>query len=312
MDTSKEYIRKRLGFNTYEQCLEFPQFIELETVRACNARCTFCAIDNWADKKVKDLLLPEDLIEKFYNDIQPHVQQIDTVCLCRDGEPLLDRKLADRIAKLKEMGIANVTFSTNAQLLTAKRSQEFIDAGLTEIFFSIDGYSKEVFESIRKNLHFEKVISNVKKFVELRDAAKSPLRIRIRLVITDENKHEVDDWYNFWKPILRSSDLIQARPLHNWGNQLNKENESNIEKYNEIPCIAPFNMFVVHQDGRVVMCGHDYKSKHVIGDYNTQSISQIWNGEEVNKIRHYHLNKQRCKVEMCNGCDIWDRVNETE
>lgn len=306
-DDNKNYIAQRLGFENYQQCLTYPKFIELETVRACNARCTFCAIDDWSTEKVKDLTLPDALFEKFITEISDFTDRIDTVCLCRDGEPTLDKKLAERIKKLKNIGIKRISISTNAQILTSDLSQALLHAGIDDMMFSIDGATKAVFENIRKNLKFDKVVSNTLEFIRLRNAIRPSTRIRVRMVVTEDNRHEVNDFFSFWNQQVTSDDLVQAKELHNWGNQLAKESLDNINKFSDLPCIAPFNMFTIHLNGNVVMCGHDFSDRHVVGNIKESTIQQIWQDKAINRIRHLHLAGQRNKIDMCRGCDIWDR-----
>lgn len=302
---NENYIRSRLGFSSFSQCLNYPKFIELETIRACNARCTFCAITNWESAEVG--ILSDDLFAKFVKEMESNNQSVDTVCLCRDGEPLLDKKLPARIRQLKDVGVKKINISTNAQLLTEDLGEKLVEAGLDEIMFSIDGHSKEVFESIRKNLSFEVVVRNTRNFIKLRNQLRSNMRLRIRMVVTEMNAHEASAWKEYWMPQVRQNDIVQAKPVHSWGNQLFQENKAKKKLYSNKPCIAPFNMLVIHYNGNVVLCGHDFLERIVVGNFNEETINQIWQGERFQEVRAKHLLNERDCYDMCQGCDIWDR-----
>ena len=44
----KNYLIRRIdNKDKFENLLEFPKYIEIETVNACNARCPMCTINDW-------------------------------------------------------------------------------------------------------------------------------------------------------------------------------------------------------------------------------------------------------------------------
>jgi radical SAM protein with 4Fe4S-binding SPASM domain len=256
---------------------------------------------------MKDVVISDELFGKFVSDVAAYTDKIDTVCLCRDGEPLLDKKLPQRIRTLKDCGIANTTISTNVQLLTEETAESLLDAGLDELMLSIDAVSGETFEKIRKNLSFDRVVNNALRAVSLRNRKRSRTKFRIRMVVTRDNRHEVDAWLRFWKKHASRKDTVQAKEAHSWGNQLVRESRSDIEVFSEVPCIAPFNMLTIHFNGHVVMCGHDFRERHLVGDFNRHTIREIWHGKRISAIRQLHLAGNRNHIGMCRGCAIWDR-----
>jgi sulfatase maturation enzyme AslB (radical SAM superfamily) len=73
--------------------LGYPRFIEVETVNACNARCPMCTIGEWQRHTPT---MKDALFAKIADDICSHADEVRRVALYRDGEPLLDKKLAKR------------------------------------------------------------------------------------------------------------------------------------------------------------------------------------------------------------------------
>ena len=48
MKNFKPYLNRRIDKQAkFENLLEFPKYIEIETVNACNARCPMCTINDW-------------------------------------------------------------------------------------------------------------------------------------------------------------------------------------------------------------------------------------------------------------------------
>lgn len=298
-------IARRLNLNRLADALCFPKFFEIETVNACNARCTMCTINDW--EKVKNVIMSETLYAKFVNEVAGYADWVETVCLNRDGEPTLDKNLPKRVKMLKDVGIRKVTFATNGQLLLPRLVHQLIDARLDDIMVSIDGVAKKTFEAIRLRLNYETVLENTLSLIRIRNEREAGLTVRVRMVIMEENRHELDEWLAFWNSRVSPQDRVYAKSVHTWGNQLGVESDDVIAKYANKPCVSPFSTVIIQVDGRVPLCGVDYNVKHLMGDFSRQSIKEIWRSKAFTEVRLRHANKRRNDIEMCRGCHIWDQ-----
>ena len=72
-----------------------------------------------------------------------------------------------------------------------------------------------------------------------------------------------------------------------------------------LPCHKPFEDMVVYWDGKVALCNHDWNNTEPLGDLNTQSIKEVWNGLTYSGIRDYNLEGQRCQIKSCHDCAQW-------
>lgn len=304
-DEENEKLSKRLYLNSLDECLSFPKYFEIETVNICNARCVMCAIS--VNKIQKGRVMSKGLFGKFVNEVRNYTDWIETICLNRDGEPILDKNLSDRVKMLKDIGIKKVTFATNGQLLHPNLVHQLINAGLDDIMVSIDAMAKHTFELIRVGLNYETVLKNTLELINIRNNRRSKMTIRIRMVVMDENKHEVEEWIAFWNSKVLERDTVYAKPIHTWGNQIGQEGQDMIAKYADKPCVSPFSTVVIKVDGRIPLCGADYNVENIMGDFSRQTIKEIWDAQPYRKLRLLHANKQRNKISMCRGCHIWDR-----
>ena len=298
-------LAERIFLKDLEESRYFPKYFEIETVNACNARCSMCSVRQW--KKAKSPLMSDKLFNKFVNEISKYADWIETVCLNRDGEPMLDKNIALKVREVKACGIKNVTFATNAQLLTPEAVHKLIDAGLDDIMISIDSLTKKTFELIRKGLDYEKVLKNTLKLIDIRNKKHSKMTIRIRMVVMEENQSEVKEWMRFWKSKVCKHDRVYAMPKHTWGNQIENEKNKDIAKYSKVPCVSLFSTLILKSDGRVPLCGADYNARHIMGNFGKQSVEEIWNGKKFTNLRHAHAAKNRNSIDMCCGCHIWDK-----
>lgn len=302
---AESQLARRLGVHALEECRRFPKFFEIETVNACNARCIMCTIDDWNAGRARRM--SQALFDRLVAEVSGHADWIEQICLNRDGEPTLDKGLADKVRALKQAGIRRVAIVTNGQLLDRDMAQALLEAGLDDVMFSVDGASKAVFERIRRRLDFDTVVGNVLDYIGLRDRIRPEATVRVRFIDMPENRHEIAAWRAFWEPRVGANDKVYVMPMHSWGNQLAGEDEDKVRAYASRPCISVFSSLALHVDGTAGICAVDYAPKYPAGDFRVHGIAEIWQGEAFTRFRELHLSGRRNEIDLCRGCDIWDR-----
>lgn len=300
-----ENLAKKLNMKNLSECEYFPKYFTIETCNNCNAHCIMCPK---GQKGTHSIQLMEDAVfDKIVEELHDYNHWIEMICLNSDGEPLLDKNIAARIRKLKDIGIKHVNISTNAQLLTKEKVQELLEAGLDDIRISLDGYKKETYESVRKGLNYDIVKTNVLNLIEMRNLADNNMEIRIRMVELEENAGEREEWLNYWKSKVNKTDKVQLMPMHTWSGKVAEEKRERILFYADKPCISVFSSFTINYDGIVQLCDSDIEQQVVVGDIKKESIREIWQGEKFEKIRKHHADGERNNIEICRGCDHWSR-----
>jgi radical SAM protein with 4Fe4S-binding SPASM domain len=258
-----------------------------------------CTIADW---NRKDGVMKDALFEKIAAEIQEHVGEVTRVHLYRDGEPLLDKKLPQRIKRMKDAGVKKVGISTNVELLGEEKATAIMLAGLDEIILSIDGTTEEVHDKIRVGLDFEKVVHNARKFFYLRDMMGSKCQIRVRMVGQELNLHQWPDYQREWGKYVSKHDTIELHHLHNWGGQLKGfKSQGDTER----PCIALWSLMCIFADGSVPMCNVDYNKKYPLGNVKDSSIAELWQSHTQNSRRIVHLDHGRKDIDLCANCTVW-------
>ena len=301
------YIESQLG-SSLQELEDFPAYINIETINTCNARCIMCGID-FDSRPVKPM--PEEIFEKILSEISLHAESIRKVNLYLDCEPLLDKKLHVKIRRLKDAGIKVVCISSNASALTEKRGKELIEAGLDQIYITIDSLEKKRYEAIRVGLKFDAVYQNTLNFVKLRNSSNSNLVIRVQMVSMQENQGEEQDFVRHWEELLSKRDLIAVHMAHNWGGAVADRGQTGDSSINQVPCTILWSNTCIHSDGSVALCSVDTvaSSGHSLGNVTDNSILEIWRGERLRRMREMHLNGKRSEISLCNGCTAWRPVN---
>ena len=285
----------------------FPAYFTIETVKACNARCVFCTINSWPSHKP---FMDDELFTKISAEIIRHASEVQQVCLNGSGEPLLDKKIADRINVFKRGRINKVILTTNASLLDSKKAEALLDAGLDELLISFNGLDKEKYESLRIGLSFETVMKNTLDFISLRNAKRSKTRIRLRMEAHQLfSNDEVMAWISFWQSRLDQEDQVYAKKLHNWGTQLPGIDVGNIS---EIKCHVLWSTMNILSDGAVALCCVDYEPKYPLGLLSDSSIDAVWHGEHACRIRNLHASGKRSSIPLCSLCTVWEEDQKIE
>lgn len=282
------------------QLPDFPTYFTIETVKACNSRCVFCSIDAWPTHTP---FMDDALFGKIVDEIALHYESVKQVCLNGSGEPLLDRKIAERVKMMKDRHIAHVILTTNASLLDDKKTSALLEAGLDELMISFNGLDKAKYETMRVGLSFDTVMDNCLRFIKQRDAIGSATRIRMRMeshpVFSDA---DIAEWLVFWRSRLSSDDQVYAKQLHNWGNQLDSlASASESDK----SCHVLWSTMNILSDGSVALCCVDFEPKYPLGSVADDTIEAVWHSTHANRIRHLHATGMKNSVPLCKNCDVW-------
>lgn len=302
--STRAYLVRRISHKeTYEDLLSFPRFFEIETVNACNARCPMCTIDDW-DRR--DGLMSDELFARITEEIGEHAGEVKRVHLYRDGEPLLDKKLPQRVKMMKEAGVKEVGISTNCALLDKAKTHALIQSGLDSIILSVDSLKKDVYEKIRLRLNFEEVMENVHYFLSVSRGTKA----RIRMIRQELNYDEWENFRRYWGDYVQLQDTVDYKLLHNWGGQLRGHESDFGDPTN--PCVALWSLMCIFADGRVPMCNVDYNNQRPLGDINIQSIESLWRSSVQHSRRALHLEGQRAKLGLCKNCNAWEEHDSVD
>ena len=281
-------VRRLLIATGRDRAPRIPEIVQIESTNICNAKCVFCPRD---DMHRRQGIMSVELFRKIVDECV--TLGITHVRMHNYGEALMDRRLVDKVKYAKERGIREVGMISNGSLITDHVARGMIDAGLDAINISVDASGKEVFESTRLGLKYDKVIANIERLVRLRTESGKRRPKLILSFVRQNNSADEQAFIEHWRGI---ADKIHITDLHNWAGTLNTESDVNY------PCYRPWLTFTVLWDGRVSLCCADFDGKTILGNVNTQSIADIWNAEPYREARRQHL--ESGGPDICRACDL--------
>ena len=216
------------------------------------------------------------------------------------GEPLVDRRLEEKVAYAKSLGLRTYIIS-NASLLNEKRATGLIEAGLDELRVSFYGMGQQSYETVMVGLKFDVTMANLNGFLELREklGSKKP-RLELNWLVLPENEADTEAFQEYWEP---KADAIEIWKPHNFG-----DGRSYRERFDEVAlkntCGRPENgPLQIQWNGEVIPCCSDYNHQIVLGNAFEQPVLAILNGEKYQLLRLAHREKKFSLFPFCNQCD---------
>lgn len=132
----------------------FPREIWIEPTTRCNIRCITC--EKYLKPPRMDFDMEPAVYEKVRKQILPYVYRANLIGL---GEPLFAPLFFQMVEDCIKAGV-KFGYTTNGKLLSPELVEKTIKYGYN-ITLSVDGATKETFESIRRGLKFETLLEKI-------------------------------------------------------------------------------------------------------------------------------------------------------
>lgn len=272
---------------------EFPIHLDMEFFDICNQKCVFCprneAIHTKLPYKINTKIkIEEKLVNKIIDECKS--MNLKSINFGAFAEPLIYKDIFKIVKKFTNIGVVDSRLITNALLLD-KFGNQIFESGLVNLYISIDAFSEKTYQ-MQRGPGYKKVINNVLNFLKKKEEKNSLLPIvRVSFVETNENKHEVEDFVNFWKNKVDHIDLQKKIDY-------TKPSETNYadKQWN---CIDPFRRLSVISDGSILPCCSFWGRALKIGNIATISLKDAWKSEKLNKIRNDLIED---KSSICSTC----------
>lgn len=302
----EEYRRLWVELSVKQEIRDYPLLVDLELASRCNLACPMCptTTDEFVEKRInpyKRGLMDFTLIKKIIDEVAGNIYSLRLSWI---GEPTLHPRLVDAIKYAKGRGIKEVSFLTNGTKLNLDYFKKLAEAGVDLITVSVDGMG-ETYNQIRKPLKFDQTLQKlqaIRAYLDDNKLEKPLIKIQGIWPAIRENP---ELFYNTFAPLV---DMIAFNPLIDY---LHKDTDIIYE--DNFACPQHYQRVVIGANGKASMCSSDDYMDVDIGDANTQSIHQIWHGEQFNKVRQIHATKDGfLQLKPCKQCFYPRKMEVTE
>lgn len=311
-----------------------PLAVCCELVSSCNLQCPMCyTITEEFQSSVVGVqrMLPWEIVTKIIDECVE--LGVPSMLFSWRGESSIYKSVdengnqvnfADVLAYARKKGILEITCLTNGQLLTEELAKQLVDADPSWINFSIDGLEKN-YNMIRAPKAkassdynaFNKVIENIKRIVEYRDAkGKKRPQLRTNTIyppIAEDPMAYHDFMENLGVGWITVNELLDFR-----GESL--PDDAIIEDW---ACQYPYQRLTISANGTILPCtgAHNEEKELSLGRYPGSRVKQVkidgkdefidlpertlkevWHCSEMNEIRNIHKENKRKNIFACKHC----------
>ncbi|OGV49402.1 MAG: radical SAM protein [Lentisphaerae bacterium GWF2_52_8] len=300
--------------------LKGPFTIFIEPTRCCNFKCFFCM---HATRGNPDGVLAKsgyemkhmdfEFYEKLLAQLAEFPEHPKRIVFSGLGEPLLNPRLPEMIARAKKMELAGrLDILTNASLLTPELTDALIAAGTTRIQVSLEGLDSAKYKEVTGvDVDFDKIYQNLGYLYKHKANCSLFVKIIDSLV---EAPGEKERFYKMFGPICDQmfiEHLITLQhPMGDHGGRAN--NTRNLNNEEVIPrdiCPVIFYLLEIDVDGNVFPCPISGLPKHFsMGNMNKNTLLEIWNSSRRKGLLRAQLMRKRSKLPVCCECHACSAV----
>ncbi|MBN1793579.1 MAG: glycosyltransferase [Candidatus Omnitrophica bacterium] len=287
-------IRKRKQHVSQKRALRFPDTLHIELTNRCNLNCAMCSHDRMKRiRKDMDFHLFRCLIDECRN------YPVDAISLYYFGEALLYPHLLEAIRYAHQtLDGVHTRIRTNAQLLTERRTRELLASGLTALEFSLEGYTREVYETLMKGASYEETLERLGRYFRLKKELGIRQQNAIVTVAMDETLPAMKQFVRAWSRFAP----VSVTRLHSGFVTGESSLPGKTAYQRTIPCPEPFYHAMVLSNGEVTFCCCDVEGALSIGNITRHNLHTIWNSRRAEEIRRLHRECAFDTLPICRQC----------
>lgn len=276
----------------------FPRTVEFQTLSVCNAKCIFCP-HSQSPELIPHGRMEDDLIHKIVDECGRH--PVNRISPYLTNEPLVDKRMPDilRYIRKKAPFFTKTKINTNAALLDEEMSRKILDSGLSQIWFSVNGYSPETYKA-SMSLDFETSMRNIDTFLRLKkELGKKYPTVRVTTIRTKLVEHELEGAAAYWAERgVRFDD-------HHMDNRAGESTNALAPKVRQVfkrNCDLFLKQAYIVENGDMILCCHDWRQTVVLGNVAQTSIKEAWNSKTFqDRIYEYYAGRFE-NIEICRNC----------
>jgi MoaA/NifB/PqqE/SkfB family radical SAM enzyme len=299
-----KHIPERYGFRTPEAA-EWPTMLLVATSFVCNSDCIHCP--NAKSRRESNYLGSDKALMEWetFKKVADEAQGYKVLLrFSAGGEPLMHPKAVEMIEYACSKNVYMVSLTTNGSLLTKELAERILRAGITLVEISVDGYTKETYEKIRRGLNFDVVKANIHNLVDIRNTMKIPALVIISIIDQPEIAHELKEAVAYWEKIV---DRVMVRRYLTFQGVMDKgwkRKEPFLPK--NTPCPFPWERMSIDPAGNLRFCVSDITGRSIVGNIATTTVHKVWTGDLFNRWRKLHLEGRGREVPFCEKCTDWE------
>jgi len=266
-----------------------PTFMIMNMDNQCNLRCIMCIRRKYSEEDLNARSYDFEIFRRVADEVFPYLRWVRLTTV---GEPLMAQSFREQLKIAKKYSV-KVDLVTNVTLLDDDLINEILP--VTDCLkVSIDGATKETYESIKVGAKFEQVIENIKRFNYFRREIQQDKRPRLALlyVLMRRNIEELPQFMKLAKELeaesistthvvihqkkMKEESLVYHKELANYYMMVAQKKANELNLHLNIP---PLFNTVYDVQGR--RSKNNLKSEFKICPFLWKRAYIEWNGDVV-------------------------------
>ncbi len=185
-----------------------------------------------------------------------------------------------------------------------------IDAGLDQIVFSFDAVPESDYEMKRTPAKFDETLRRLREFLEekKRRGVRHPF-VTVKSIIFHDPAAPPPDTTALKRLFTGLPvDRFCTETAHTFAGVFAEgvliEKRYKVMGRGQVHgCVLPWYGFAIGWNGSAYACCNDLNGEYSLGDVNSQSIFDIWNGPKMIELRRRLASKDIASIQLCSNCD---------
>lgn len=271
-----------------------PRVIQFELTNQCPMSCKMCPRTELMKRSIGHM----DFVNyaAALRDYAQSTPKRDSFCLHGWGESLLHPQIEEAILLANGHGF-RPTLSVNPIVLTAEKIEMLLRVKLDVLILSMDGFGNESFEKIRGLSNaWEKSRINVLKFLDRKKELGVAIDVNLQVIDVPGFESESRAAVKYWSKVPGL--IVSLKPC------IDLCHTGSVRKSGPITCRAPFSgQLQILRDGTATVCCNDFDGVLPMGNVRSQSLSEIWNGNPIQRLRA-EFSSGNVTNELCSKCQF--------
>lgn len=275
--------------------LATPFVIFIDPSNVCNQKCSYCPTghpDLLKGTNRKPMIMDWDLYERIIDQCEDFPDDIKTLRLYKDGEPLLNPEFTQMVAVARSTDkFINIDTTTNGFLLNKQINRSLVRSGLDRINISVPRNYTEYYMENVAHLYSESgfllhIFAKIAGDYLTEDERQKFLADFSGITHDCAIEHTAPCWPGFEVDQINLDVGVYGQPL---------QGELQV-------CPYIFYQMAVNADGTVSRCFLDWDYSDIMGNLRIENIVDVWNDDKFKVLRKLHLRKARDLVKPCCNC----------
>lgn len=295
-------IRREPPFEKFLNRSTFPRRILFEMTSECNFLCRMCPQQKLTRPRMH---MAGNLYRKIIDEIDYY--GIEGLWIYHLGEPLLHPEFKKNIGHINTKKNLGVTWmSSNLALMNEDLARFILGSSIQYVNLSVHAVTEQTYRTVIDKDVFSDVQKNLEKLYQLKGSENLPRKpfLHVQMIEQETTRHEVDV---FIEKHYKRADIVSINMLEyvNIDNNTFGFNQRKRSELKSCTRVSRNDCFIC-SNGWVTLCDAAFNGEILLGDIHNNTLHEIWNGSERNRILNLNASGRMREIEFCRNCTDYD------